>query len=114
MKRWNWRAFDWKQELRLDAWMVAGLLLMTVAYNYFFVPNQIAPGGQLPHHVGPVDVVEAAGVALQPAVQEGLEGAHRKLVGRLGHGDCPGAPLPHIAQDVALPRAGVSAGEGGG
>ncbi len=45
MKRWNWRAFDWKQELRLDAWMVAGLLLMTVAYNYFFVPNQIAPGG---------------------------------------------------------------------
>ena len=43
--KWNWRAFDWKQEIKQDVRMVLGLLLMTVAYNYFFVPNQIAPGG---------------------------------------------------------------------
>lgn len=45
MKSWNWRAFDWKRELKLDLRILAGLLLTTVAYNYFFVPNQIAPGG---------------------------------------------------------------------
>ena len=29
----------------LDALMVVGLLLMTLSYNFFFVPNQLAPGG---------------------------------------------------------------------
>lgn len=45
MGKWNWKEFDWKQELKQDGLMVAGLFLMMASYNYFFVPNQIAPGG---------------------------------------------------------------------
>lgn len=39
------KGIDWKQELKQAVLMVAGLLLMMVSYNYFFVPNQLAPGG---------------------------------------------------------------------
>ncbi len=45
MEKSFWKEFDWKQELKQDALMVAGLLLMMISYNYFFVPNQLAPGG---------------------------------------------------------------------
>lgn len=41
----NLQPIDWKKELKQDAQAVLGLLLMMVSYNYFFVPNQIAPGG---------------------------------------------------------------------
>ena len=41
----NFQPIDWKKELKQDAQAVLGLLLMMVSYNYFFVPNQIAPGG---------------------------------------------------------------------
>ena len=37
--------FDWKTELKQDALMVVGLFIMMLSYNYFFVPNQLAPGG---------------------------------------------------------------------
>ena len=41
----NFREFDWKTELKQDVLMVVGLLLMMLSYNFFFVPNQLAPGG---------------------------------------------------------------------
>ena len=37
--------FDWKTELKQDALMIVGLFIMMLSYNYFFVPNQLAPGG---------------------------------------------------------------------
>ena len=36
---------DWKTELKQDALMIVGLFVMMLSYNYFFVPNQLAPGG---------------------------------------------------------------------
>lgn len=36
---------DWKTQLKQDALMVVGLFVMMLSYNYFFVPNQLAPGG---------------------------------------------------------------------
>lgn len=37
--------FDWKTEIKQDLLMVVGLFIMMLSYNYFFVPNQLAPGG---------------------------------------------------------------------
>lgn len=37
--------FDWKTELKQDGMMIAGLFVMMLSYNFFFVPNQLAPGG---------------------------------------------------------------------
>lgn len=39
------KTYDWKTELRQDALMIAGLFVMMLSYNFFFVPNQLAPGG---------------------------------------------------------------------
>ena len=71
------------------------------------------PGGQLPGHVGAVDVVDTAAVLLHIAVQEALEGAHGQLVGGVGDGDGPLAPGVDIAEHVALPLTPPGAGIGG-
>lgn len=36
---------DWKRELKWGISILAGLAIMTISFNFFFVPNSIAPGG---------------------------------------------------------------------
>ena len=39
------KGISWKQELKDAALVLAGLALMALSFNLFFVPNAIAPGG---------------------------------------------------------------------